>query len=87
MAGSLDYTHMKNKWKKIESAPKDGTIIQTELGYVKFHDSIPNLTPAWYSCNIYGICITYDCGPIMEFFPKYWMPIPEEPNIKTGKIP
>ena len=75
-----------HNWKRIASAPRDGTVIFTDVGLVKFalFDGVSD----WYICDIDGFLFNdSDSGPQLTA-PYWWIPLPEIPAIpKKPKKP
>lgn len=65
----------------IETAPKDGTVILTELGFCIYFDQRNWGSPVnhgkWVHCDTYGT--PFDCADegycLCE--PRFWMPVPK----------
>lgn len=70
-------------WQPIATAPKDGTVVLTELGslsYVYPKAGLNSTVIGWYLCAIGSIPTIYDDW--VELSPKeplWWMPMPERP--------
>jgi len=73
---------MKNNiWQSMETAPKDGTVILTNLGYAKFKKLVKSAPqPMLFYCNIYGELLIDQDRCAIESYSAYWMPIPELPR-------
>lgn len=70
-----------NNWQPIDTAPKDGTVVLTNEGLVKWSDKLRWGRPiGWIACDVDG-CPFRCCeeGP-WEMSPNWWMVMPPIPQ-------
>lgn len=76
-----------NKWQLIETAPKDGTPI---LGFADGEMTTVSWLKPKYTLEGYnGYWNLIVCGSYAEdgeWWPEYWMPLPEVPNNIVRKV-
>ena len=74
-------TDNSNTWQPIETAPRDGTVIISNEGFIKYWDGVDDeWGMTWFLCDIRGFRPNDNIGyPVQADNPKWWMPVPPIP--------
>lgn len=76
-----------NVWQSIGTAPRDGTVILSDAGLVRFcarnREGLNGI--GWYQCHLNGVVISHSDYGVYKEDPFWWMPIPTGPWQKKHK--
>lgn len=64
-----------NKWRGIDSAPRDGTTILSDMGFIRYYrqdDVASAIETGWHTCDIHGWPIDLGEEAVEAMF---WLPM------------
>ena len=75
VVSGIELRNIMNKWQSIKNAPRDGTAILSDVGFVKYWNV------AWFSDRKHVVpWLEPFCEPndkyTVQVNPKWWMPVP-----------
>lgn len=74
------------EWQPIETAPKDGTVVEVRFARPWVHTDRRGETQDWcckarYEARVFGGWKAADNGQSFSWEPTHWRPIAEAPNV------
>jgi hypothetical protein len=59
-----------------ETGPRDGTVILSDCGFVKWASAFDRSEPTWLQCNPEGYIFRTRHEDAFECSPTFWQPVP-----------